>query len=733
MQRVKGVPLVLFKITKMESKERQLKDLFKENSNLELVLPDFQRQFVWAVQAQKKLLATFIVNLPISNFLMVRGNPGDFAARDVCLNKEVTPVDKCVYLLDGQQRFSVLKNTFQNLFNDDDPKSWKTIWEKLFDSLKYRFFLDIKGNDSNDLFGYKNLIFDKTRFDKIEPSVMEGYIVEKKIMVKNINDFFHPGYTPMDKGKNNKKPLVGLQRRNQITREMAEKCLVPLYYLYPEGFNPLHSRVLEKISKQRSQELQEELEGDIKSIVKHLESTDEDIEEYLKENNKEKITLAWVRLEERWSKSVSDFLEGLLANKVFQIELKKEESSRAFAIFEMINLPGTPLNDYDLIVARAARNQSLKQLTIRLNEIISHEVVLPSSITHRIQGDKPKKDCPKNMGLVRDNAPASDIKSRFLQLLSINTYCKQKKVSEELAIEHLKRDKILGLSSEEINSNYQNSIIGVNRAYLFLRYRCGITKIEEIPYKLMVLPIAFLLQDEKIWKNHKSINRIEFWYWVSLFGGAYRLDQNSKTKDDIIALQNFINCKNPKDDTTMMNRFNNVLNVKDYSDKLTLMCENAEYDVPSSIQSGLLHYIISNQPYDFLSKSKRLNSWQYVNSSDDEYTLEDHHICPLFGKKTIKESTDALRKNKKEILNSPLNRTIISKKANRKIGPLSYDQYLKDVADYTLMNHYIKGPINKTYHKDSNETPENFYKRVCESRFNELKYEIEKELNYLID
>ncbi|WP_324738871.1 hypothetical protein P6281_10555 [Mycobacterium sp. 5-140-3-2] len=61
----------------------------------------------------------------------------------------------------------------------------------------------------------------------------------------------------------------------------------------------------------------------------------------------------------------------------------------------------------------------------------------------------------------------------------------------------------------------------------------------------------------------------------------------------------------------------------------------------------------------------------------------------------MNESTRDLRKATDgigRVLNSPLNRTYVSRSTNRRIGPLSIHQYVKDVTDIAKSDHMIAIP-----------------------------------------
>lgn len=71
--------------------------------------------------------------------------------------------------------------------------------------------------------------------------------------------------------------------------------------------------------------------------------------------------------------------------------------------------------------------------------------------------------------------------------------------------------------------------------------------------------------------------------------------------------------------------------------------------------------------------------------------IEDHHIYPLAMDKTLEVTAKELRKSDSP-LNSILNRTYITKEANRKIGALDYENYVKNIKCSILEEHAIRFP-----------------------------------------
>jgi hypothetical protein len=727
---VKDVQVVLFNIYKMKFDSVPLKTLIKNSDQRNLVLPNFQRAYVWSLDKQKTLVSTFILDLPTGSFLLLKGKSDDFAAREVCFPYAVSPEKNCTYLLDGQQRFSTLKNAFTDLYCEKKPNEWREVWTPLFKQLSHRFFLRVNV-PSSDYFGFKELNFKREIFKEIEPSNLIDYIETKQLMVKNENSFFHPGFNPVD---SDGKILTESKRRAEIIEGMTEEEIIPLYELNSEKSVKLHSRVLSSIAIRRQNKLRDEIGQNSKRVIEILHHVDESIEDYIESEDEESINRTWITLATNWAKDVEQFLEGRINNQMAQIILEREEIARAFAIFEVINQPGTPLDEYDLIVAKAARNTTLPNLTERILSILNDpSFMIPESITSRVKVPKPTNILFNDIGVIDDKSPANDVKTRFLQMLSIISHCKMK--GEVLTINHLKREKFLSLDCDEINDNYENAIISLLRAYTFLHIRCGIINISNIPYKLMIIPIANLFLDDKNWNSPDIVNKIEYWYWISLFSGYYKMNQNSRGFDDILILKNYIETN---DDSALHSREGKVFEDEEYSDK-KILCMETEFQIPKAIHQGILQYVISQQPRDFIDQSVKvyLNSWDIARKvkidfngtgKKEELLIEDHHICPLAEKTTIGESTSALRSNAQEKLNSPLNRTYISKYSNRIIGAFSPNKYFELVSDASKFGHCIPMPIEEKFKQIQGEPNETFYLRILKERYETLKLKLQEEM-----
>lgn len=84
----------------------------------------------------------------------------------------------------------------------------------------------------------------------------------------------------------------------------------------------------------------------------------------------------------------------------------------------------------------------------------------------------------------------------------------------------------MGLDFRQINDNAEKTVRSLIRACAFLQLRCGSINITDLPYELMILPIAYCLIDDNNWSNKRVMDKVKYWYWSCLFGGAYRERQN---------------------------------------------------------------------------------------------------------------------------------------------------------------------------------------------------------------
>ncbi|MCV9885120.1 DUF262 domain-containing protein [Metabacillus halosaccharovorans] len=718
---------------------QSIKDCFDLNEENKLVLPDFQRNYVWDYDKQRSLLASIFTSLPMGGVLILKGELKEFAAKELCFLKELDISEEerskeCFFLLDGQQRLSTIKSAFSDFFYDRN--NWRDVWDNLYPKLKTRWFFRIKPRiGEDDIFGWDKLTFEGLH--TLEPDQVVEFIEVKNILkTKDLDKWFHPGYTPKDENGNN---LVGNKLKTHIAKRAAGDYLVPIYSVYQSPSRekerkPLHESVLQKLANERVEELQAEVADGKKNIVDLLSEVEPDIGEYYENNDEHEIRNAWSMLAAKWSEKVNKFLVELIDQDIPTIELPSDQISRAIAIFESINSNPTALDNFDIIVAKAARNDEGGSLSLKIHNELKEEIDLSDALLHYIIGEKPSSWSPQIMGTLDNNEISKTVKKQFLNLLSIFSHYTYGN-DQSLKIDHIKKKKHLALNHLQIKEYTNLTLEALIRTFAFLQFRCGVIKLSSLPYELMILPIANILKEDPFWNDKLTLDKIEYWYWISIFSGRYRERQNEQCIKDIIDLHDWVN----NGENRFKSWYNSILNEAGYSSKDVLMLRDQNHEIPSAIRTSLLQYTISKQPYDFLPNGSMLylNSWDIALEKEIEISgnnfnlkVQDHHICPLHEVTKIGESTAKLR-NQKHILNSPLNRTYISSYANSKISSKSTSEYLTYVSNSSVRNHFLPTPFEERYKKKSEESTVDYYNRICSERYTKIVDAIKDELDKL--
>jgi len=717
----------------------QLGDILSMEEDGELYLPNFQRQFRWERSRQKKLLASYIVGIPIGGILLLEGEGGEFASRKLCYREEnrAEPEGNCIYLLDGQQRISTLKSVFYDFFRD--PDGWKYEWENLYPKLRNRWFLHLGADDEEiDTFGLRNLIFDKESIYRRDAGDIENHIVCQKILVSESKKWYNPQFI-------NEKIEDLKENRNMtlqyIAEEAAPKKWVPLFSIRSGDPVPLHESVVELIADRRVRALKAKVEDGEADLAELLKPVEPSIESYIG-SDEDKVEKAWDRLSNRWISSIKSMLEGLVSNEIPRIKLGGDEIDRAVSIFDNMNKGGTPLSTFDLVVAKAAQERPHEEsLTDQINSLLEDEIDLPFSLTQGLV-DCPSSWAPERTGVLDDDTPPTrTTRKQFLNVLSVLTNGLGDEL-QNLAVQHIKKKEHLELSSSEINNNSEEAVTALARALSFLQMRCGITSMGDISYELTIIPVAYCLYDDSIWRSPESLNKVEYWYWASIFSGHYREKQNPRCIEDTKLLYNWLRSDG---EDPFSNRFDKVLQAPGYSDKPILLRDIPQpdqYGVPGAVRETILQYILSNQPYDFLptdafEEPVRLSSWGFASSREfrdtegNSYEMkkETHHICPIADAASIVEAAKELRGSKEHVLNSPVNLTYISSEANKRLRDKHPSEYVEYLSDLTLDGHCLP-PVTELK-KENSESKDDYHQRVAKRRYELLRQSLRGELDSL--
>ena len=110
----------------IEKNGSDFKEIVREIENENILLPDFQREFKWKDEdMQKDIVCSVLSRMPIGSILLLKSKASEYACKKIGskLDAEVSDSNKEIsFLLDGQQRLTVLANVFSNVIFEQTNK-----------------------------------------------------------------------------------------------------------------------------------------------------------------------------------------------------------------------------------------------------------------------------------------------------------------------------------------------------------------------------------------------------------------------------------------------------------------------------------------------------------------------------------------------------------------------------------------------------------------------------------
>ena len=724
-----------------------LQEIIGDIQKNKILLPDFQRKFVWTEdERQKKVVASVLTKMPIGSILLLESNPSDYSSKVIgckTINNDITNTN-VEFLLDGQQRITVLTNVFSNVIHNNCSK----VSDLVSPTLKRRFFLRIpkwkKCREEMDLFGVSNLNFTYKNPDAADPDFLSGDIM--------------PFITSITFNSGDSSPF---NPQNDLSTNLDDFCfnheegyLLPLFLMTPSSEeNPSQVKLrLNTIRKNISEKIKEEIEDHFETLQNESEKNafiseifvdDEKSCEAVKKDNQ----LLGTKLSERaevWDEELKEYLDSCVKNvSLNKIVVASEKRARAIDIYENLNIGGVCLNIFDLIMAKVAKVDNAPYYE-RLIACIKDEKeypksVIPSYIIPCMTYEKTQeKDGNKILGLgdmLEDKKYNASVSSKcyneekneisqkyidaFLNTLSLYSYNK-KYSSTDYKVDLIKRTKILDISPEAIHENTEKICTALDRALMFFQTRCGIRNINELNYSLMISLVATVFTKDEWYNEPKVHEKLEAWYWCSLFSGRYDRDQNTVFIQD---LQSVMDMLMKTGSTEWINRnVDYILNAQNFSDeKLILMEKINEERYPKKVlRMFVCQYLLAKTYTDMFDEKETISVFsKYAN------TLEAHHIIPLGSVKKVNESTAKLRNDDKNICNSPMNFVYITKVSNDRISDDSLDIYITKITDQAKATLSIQ-------HYTSPEINEDSTRQILRARYTALKGEIKEKVARLL-
>lgn len=717
-----------------EPSRSNLVEIINKIEKNQILLPDFQREFVWRDEdQQKQLVASVLCKMPVGSILLLKSDPDDYAAKVIGCSKKQVPTTQIngevEFLLDGQQRLTVLTNVFSNIIHDNCPKVSELIAPM---ALKRRFFLKLpKWNDRPDIeedwFGIGRLEFPIENPNTDLPPFLTSQIL-KYIHVESFN-------------ANDKKPYNPAERLSisldQYCISFRDGYLIPMFLMAtPVGKSKSSivlrfGEIVEGVSKAIASEI-------MTTYVEYTTDTEKyDFTKYIFGNDADDI---YNQLDKKqafedelkarrkiWATQMKEYLSSCI-NAIFldQIVVESSQRARAIDIYENLNRGGVCLNTFDLIMARVAKvnkeNFSGRMHKLMMSEKNYPEKVLPdkmrvilsSKIQNRTYNATENTGC-YNTSKNEMNAKYVDI---FLDVLSIYSYVPDLR-PDAIKLDYIKKGFILNLKPEQINQNCDKTITAIDRAMFFLQTRCGIRTLQEVNYALVVVLIAVVFLEDEYFYDRDVHDLLEGWYWSVLFSGEYDKDQNPTFISNLKNMLKTVKKQSKADWIESIKK--NVFSMTNFSEKSLLLMDKVSEDrYPKRVMTSFVcQYMLAQTYPDMFDANKTVSVF-----CSDAATLEAHHVIPLGTAKKVGEVTADLRKDPKHICNSPLNFVLITKEANKIISDDALDVYAKKITPGA------KSALNITSYvsEDSASTKEKIHS-ILENRFEMLNGNVVTTIN----
>ena len=759
-----------------EFKQVNFYELIKLIEEDRIVLPDFQRGFVWKDKnKQKALIASDLTKLPIGTILLLEIEKNTYGCKKIGFKNRKPDIpddqNKVLALLDGQQRVTVLTSFFSNeLYVIGDSS------EFVSPSLKRRYFLrcpKIKDLlDKKDLFGARKLIAPEEiqKSQNQYPDYSTDEIISYIACIDNIKykEIIYEDISNVN--------IDNLIEFCTSSSETNDGYLIPLYYLYGAAnkSNMNHRKRLEKIIERIAEKYKNEIidllktQGEIRDfiITECFEETEdgkaiaEDIKSALVTELQNEDSDIYIKLTEllqnrstQWARDISEFLEScVLKLELYKIEVNQANILRAIDIYQNLNLGGKALDIFDLILARAAIQSDNENLL---------DVVKGCLIENHIQDYKAfVKDCaPKIQTEYNSYLDNQTEYSAAMQLGAWNqienelavSFCKAL-MSVTVTLYHFWNDEseqvifaddrvkaftskvtkseyLLKIEPEKIDPLIRLACKGLDRACIFLQLRCGIRSVTEIQYKLVFVILAVIFSKDDWFHNKKVCDYLEAWYWGSIFSGSFKIEQNAAFQDNlknILQLLNEVEKESVAKPEYIINICNKTFCDDKFANEEILLVDNQFVEPEEILKKSICHFYLAKTYSDILKNNANDKYKQKQNSVFSECkngeTLQYHHIMPIGELGTIykdidKKLNESGRKDRSNKYNSPLNFMLISSLANRLIlnSPLSY--YIKFCDNTPLTEMGIQQGITDSNIKDTNKEIDKMlhkrYQKLC--------------------
>lgn len=225
----------------------------------------------------------------------------------------------------------------------------------------------------------------------------------------------------------------------------------------------------------------------------------------------------------------------------------------------------------------------------------------------------------------------------------------------------VKRSDVLRLKAKDVIAYWEDAIWGMDEALGMLFHECGVLTPAWLSYNTILIPAAAIFMRNRRLRGAAVVNlrpKIKRWYWSSVFGQTYESSPTSQTITDIAQFQTWLAGGAEPQTIASFSFDSNDL----YS---TTTKQRAVY-------RGLMCLLMRTPSLDF-------HTTQPITAALIETShIDDHHIFP---KAYLRETPPNNKKLEDIEIDCILNRTLIDKETNQRIGKNPPSVYLIEIRD----------------------------------------------------
>ncbi len=667
----------------MKAKEyrHKIRDLILEEN---LLLPDFQRDFVWKPQDQQsKLACSLFLDIPIGSILVL-DKLDNIGLRELCYKEQRNGLnpERSKLLMDGQQRISTIKSIFNNLYINNN---WKETNNSLHNNLRYRWFLNLSlAENNNDLQQKLNLLYDfywTGKFEDYDIEDIESVIINKKVLKTNEGDRWHPS-----------------QEMEKIKNYCTEENLLPLFLILSDLSNL--TPIIEKISEQYIDFLIKNKNNS--TVQKHINNIKKDHGVIIENKEKKSETINKIK-----TNILQFFNNHIIYKEIYGVEYEKSQLNKAIVAFNTMNTGGISLGVFDIVSAKYSK--------LQMGRLSKALLDYAESFIRNLEGESEEDESVAELieeKFVKDskNLITKNFSDMYLNMLAL--FIKESD-GNEFKVDCIKQKSLLKIEATQIEDSSEKAVESLILAFQFLIKKCGVPSIKDIKYKLTVLPIAY-----NLYKNKEKIEakeKIEYSYWMSLFSGKYEKGQNAFSIEHLNHLIKFIK---KSQDNQFKKYEDDLCNKRGYSDLegFKAFYEDNGYSYNNNIGEYFLQFILS------YSYKKAIDIFKH----GEEKTIKIKHFKDLHKDHIIPDSW--INPDKKNSpVHSILNKFYSPSERNQKRLTNSIDEEIEKSGMEVLC---IDTQLN--YRKEEFNTEDKIIKsQFLESRFKLFEEKIKSYLKKL--